>query len=330
MNINMLLINYINNTIYESIYNIVQLLLIMLIVLSLSSLLTVLERKGLASSQRRIGPSYNGWFGLLQIVQDGIKLVYKDFYKNNNVNNKYIALSCIMNFIYSYILFLFIYIDLILYINISFILLIILILLMINHISIVICGIIINNSKWTMLSSIRLVIVFIIYDIILLLLFFILLPNNNLGISNIYFNNIFNLNSYVFNQDSYCNLIKYPILFLIYLFIILIESGRVPIDIIEAESELVAGYSIEYGGFLYALFASAEYSVMLFHSFLLSIIFLSYSSFYMVFVYIMIIFLAFIIIRSTLPRVIYTHLLSFSFHYMLPIPLLTTVIFYLC
>ena len=112
----------------------------MLIVLSLSSLLTVLERKGLASSQRRIGPSYNGWYGLVQIAQDGIKLVYKDYNLNNNINNKYIFLSCVMNFIYSYILFLFIYIDLTLCVNISFLLLIVIILLMINHISIILCG----------------------------------------------------------------------------------------------------------------------------------------------------------------------------------------------
>ena len=95
----------------ESIYNVLQLLLIMLIVLSLSSLLTVLERKGLASSQRRIGPSYNGWFGLLQIVMDGIKLVFKDYNKYNNINNKYIMISCVLNFVYSYLLFLFIYVD---------------------------------------------------------------------------------------------------------------------------------------------------------------------------------------------------------------------------
>ena len=307
----------------NSIYNIIQLLLIMLIVLSLSSLLTVLERKGLAASQRRIGPSYNGWFGLIQIVQDGIKLIYKDYNKNNNMNNKYIVISCILNFIYSYLLFLFLYIDLILYINISFLLLIVLIVLMINHISIILCGIVINNSKWTSLSSIRLIIIFIIYDIVLLLLFFLLLPiNNNPIMFHIYLNNWFNLNNYILTQYSYINIIKYPILFLIYLLIILIECGRIPIDLIEAESELISGYTIEYSGFLYALFASAEYSVMLFHSFLLSILFFSYHSFSITIVYITIIFLIFIIIRSTLPRVIYTHLLILMYHYIIPIPLI--------
>ena len=173
----------------HSVYNLLQALLRMLIILSLASLLTVLERKGLASSQRRIGPSYNGWFGLVQIVQDGLKLIYKDYNLNNNVNNKYIVLSCIMNFIYSCFLFLFIYIDLVLYLNISFILLLVIILLMINHISVILCGFLINNSKWTMLSSIRLIILFIIYDIILILMYILLLPNNGIGYDNLFINN---------------------------------------------------------------------------------------------------------------------------------------------
>ena len=44
----------------------------------ISSLLTVLERKVLSICHRRIGPSYNGWYGLMQIIADGIKLIYKD------------------------------------------------------------------------------------------------------------------------------------------------------------------------------------------------------------------------------------------------------------
>lgn len=321
----------INNNIFidfsknESIYNILQLLLIMLIVLSLSSLLTVLERKGLASSQRRLGPSYNGWFGLVQIVMDGIKLVFKDYNRYNNINNKYIIVSCVLNFVFSYLLFVFIYIDLILYINLSFLVLFLILILMINHITIIICGIVINNSKWTILSSIRLILLYFMYDIIFMLILLFLSPN--IGIGFYYVNNIMNLNQYIDTQSYYINLIKYPFLFFIYVFIVLIEAGRIPVDLIESESELIAGYSIEYSGFLYALFASAEYSITLFHSILLSVLFFSYSSFYILFFHITIVFIFFIIIRSTLPRFKYTNLFGVTFHYLLPITLLFIILF---
>jgi NADH-quinone oxidoreductase subunit H len=319
MNIRMNTIINIYSIRNESIYNVLQILLIMLIVLSLSSLLTVLERKGLASSQRRLGPSYNGWFGLVQIVMDGIKLVYKDYNRYNNINNKYIMISCILNFVYSYLLFIFIYIDLILYINMSFLMLFMILVLMINHITIIICGIVINNSKWTILSSIRLILLYFMYDIIFILIIVLLSPNIN--ITFYYINNILNLNQYIESQYYCINLFKYPILFFIYMFIVLIEAGRIPIDLIESESELIAGYSIEYSGFLYALFASAEYSITLFHSILLSILFFSYYSFYFLFIHITFLFIVFVIIRSTLPRFKYTHLFSLTFNYLLPITL---------
>ena len=111
---------------------------------------------------------------------------------------------------------------------------------------------------------------------------------------------------------------------------VLIEGGRIPVDLIEAESELISGYSIEYSGFLYALFASAEYSVILFHSFLFCVLFMCSSSFYVSYFWITFLFLVFIIVRSTLPRVIYSHLLVSCYHYLLPVPflyLLASVVF---
>ena len=169
----------------------------------------------------------------------------------------------------------------------------IIIILMINHITIIICGIVINNSKWTILSSIRLILLYFMYDIIFLLILLYLSPINNIGISLLYNSNNLNLNNYIESQFYYINLFKYPILLYIYTFIVLIEAGRIPIDLIESESELISGYSIEYSGFLYALFASAEYSIILFHSILLSLLFFSYYSFYILFFHITFLFFIF-------------------------------------
>ena len=71
--------------------------------------------------------------------------------------------------------------------------------------------------------------------------------------SSVYILHMLGLSSYT-GYSSIVGIYYSPLLGPIYLFIVLIESGRIPIDLIEAESELISGYSIEYGGFLYGLF----------------------------------------------------------------------------
>lgn len=54
----------------------------------------------------------------------------------------------------------------------------------------------------------------------------------------------------------------------------LLETNRAPFDLAEAESELVAGYSVEIGGFFFALFYLGEYFHLFFFSCVTSILFL--------------------------------------------------------
>jgi len=64
-----------------------------------------------------------------------------------------------------------------------------------------------------------------------------------------------------------------PVAFFLYLFSGIAETNRVPFDLPEAESELVAGYFTEYSGIRYSLFFMAEYTSMLVVSLLASIMF---------------------------------------------------------
>jgi len=54
------------------VYSTIELVVLLLLVLVVAFLVTVLERKVLASGLRRTGPSYCGWFGLVQIAGDGL------------------------------------------------------------------------------------------------------------------------------------------------------------------------------------------------------------------------------------------------------------------
>jgi|ERR1712137_2429 len=322
-------INIININI-KSFYYIPQIIILMVFILAISSLLTVLERKGLASFQRRIGPSYHGWFGLLQIVADGIKLVFKDssllgFFRSSITSSSNAFTTMILpplwSFVWSYLVFAIWWSDYSLSINIPFIFLAFFVIQGISHIGIVICGLF-TQSRWTVLGSLRSLILYIVYDLVLLVSWFILLPHNKIGCNFYESSNFGTINSFIDSQPIW-NLFLYPWLVLLFLIAILVESGRIPSDLTEAESELVSGYNIEFGGFLYALFASAEYSAMFFNSLLLSLLLLGGGSILSLFLKSSFVFLLFIAIRATLPRLRYTDLLIFSWSYAIPFQVLS-------
>ena len=122
----------------------------------------------------------------------------------------------------------------------------------------------------------------------------------------IYLNNTFNLNDLLLFQIYSPNFFPlFPIACLFFISI-LAETNRPPFDLPEAESELIAGYLIEYGGFAFASIYLAEYGFILFMSFLFSILFFgTFISFFSLFI-----IFSFIWVRATLPRLRYDHLLS--------------------
>lgn len=56
--------------------------------------------------------------------------------------------------------------------------------------------------------------------------------------------------------------------------VFLLETNRAPFDLAEAESELVGGYTVEYGGFFFGLYYLGEYLHLFFFSLTISILFL--------------------------------------------------------
>ena len=130
-------------------------------------------------------------------------------------------------------------------------------------------------------------------------------------------------------QDRVWFFIPQLIGFLIYLTTAVAETNRAPFDLVEAESELVAGFHTEYSGLRFGLFFIAEYMNMISVSCIAALLFLGgwNAPFGLTFIPGIVWFLIkvglflflYIWLRATLPRIRYDRLMAFGWKVLLPL-----------
>lgn len=162
-----------------------------------------------------------------------------------------------------------------------------------------------GGSRYSVLGGLRAAAQLISYEIVFGFLFFPLILEAGSA----------NLISIMASQEVWFCFV-HPILFLIFLILILAETNRAPFDLPEAESELVAGFNVEYSSAGFTVLFLAEYNSMLLMSALGAVTFLGGFGFYnspLSFAVKAILFCFFIIaIRGILPRYRYDQLMRIS------------------
>lgn len=270
--------------------------------------ITLIERKIMGRMQRREGPMIEGRYGIIQPILDGIKLILKESIIPIQSNTLLYILSPILSLLLSLIIFSVIPIYNNIYISYETpSILYILVILSINVYSIIYGGWG-SNSKYSRLGSMRSISQLISYEISIGILTMIIIHINNTQ----YINNI------IYRQIYISNIwIIIPVIILL-LITLIAESNRPPFDLPEAESELIAGYLVEYGGFKFAAIYLAEYLYVFFFSILLSLLFFGSS---LISIYSYITIYIFIWIRATEPRVKYKELIRLGWLNILPLSL---------
>lgn len=254
------------NNVYIITGQILSPLILIIFLLVAVAFFTLSERKGMASIQRRLGPNVVGFWGLLQPLADGLKLILKEIVIPRKANNKLFFFSPFLTFVTSLLGWSVIPFgngNTLADINYS-------ILFIFTISSLSIYGILISgwasNSRYSFLGSLRSAAQMISYEInIGFILIGVILCTGSLNLGQIVINQV--------NHTIWYIIPMYP-LAMIFLISMLAETNRAPFDLPEAEAELVSGYNTEYSSITFALFFLGEYSNMLLMSSLLTILFL--------------------------------------------------------
>jgi NADH-quinone oxidoreductase subunit H len=128
-----------------------------------------------------------------------------------------------------------------------------------------------------------------------------------------------------------------PVSAIIFYIANLAETGRAPFDLIEAESELVAGYNIEYSGMKFGLFMANEFIHAFTANLLFAVVFLGGWSGpgatqvpLLGFVYLMIktaiVYIPSLILRATIPRVRIDQMMSFNWKFLVPVSIVNVLV----
>ena len=311
---------------------IIGIILILSFVLTTVMVFIWLERRLVGRFQIRLGPNRAGRFGLLQPIADTIKVLIKEDIVPARGDKWVHWLAPIVVFVPALMVFAVIPIApahdganaILADLNIG-----ILYIIAIGTLGII--GIFMagwaSNNKYSMIGAMRAVAQMISYEIPMVLsIIGVLLMVGSLQMGKIV------------SEQTIPFILLQPLGFLIYFIGASAELNRCPMDLLEAESEIVAGYHTEYSGIKFSLFYLAEYGNALAVSAITATLFLGgwkqpFSQEFFILPpwlwFVIKVFTVFFIImwiRSTLPRLRVDQLMGFAWKFLVPLALINILI----
>jgi NADH-quinone oxidoreductase subunit H len=302
---------------------------IILVIIGLCSVLflTLGERKVIGRIQDRPGPNRWGPFGIFQPVADGIKMLTKEDIVPSGADYWVHLVAPILIMIPALLIYAVLPFgeglrgtDL----NIG--ILYIVALGSIGTIAVLMAGWS-SNNKYALLGSFRVVAQLISYEIPMVLsIVAVVLLSGSMSMVKIV------------EGQTVPYIVAMPLVFLVYLVAAFAELYRAPFDMIEADSELVAGYFTEYSGMKFVMFFMAEYVNLLAMSAIVTTLFLGgwrffglerllplLSPFIFLAKCVAVVFL-FWWVRGTFPRIRIDHLLALAWKFLVPLALVNLMI----
>jgi NADH-quinone oxidoreductase subunit H len=246
---------------------VLKILVIVLPVMGAVAYITLAERKVIGYIQVRIGPNRVGPRGLLQPIADALKLIMKETIIPTSANKVLFLIAPVLAFAPAIAAFAVVpFGEGLILSNIDAGLLYILAITSMGVYGVIIAGWA-SNSKYAFLGALRSAAQIVSYEIAMgFALVGVIMAGGSLNLVDI-----------VNAQDgSLLHWFWIPLfpLFIIYYLSGVAETNRAPFDVAEGESEIVAGFHVEYSSMTFSIFFLAEYSAMILISLLTSLMFL--------------------------------------------------------
>jgi len=218
---------------------------------------TYWERKILAWMHVRIGPNRVGWKGVLQPFADVIKMLLKEIVVPTNANKFLFLTAPVLSLVPAFAVWAVVPLsDTFVIANIDAGLLYVLALTSLGIYGVILAGWA-SNSKYALLGAMRSAAQMVAYEIAMgFALVGVLMAGGSLKLGDI-----------ILAQQgtSFLSWFIWPLfpLFIVYFISGVAETNRAPFDVAEGESEIVAGFHVEYSGIAFGLFFLAEYANMI-------------------------------------------------------------------
>lgn len=256
------------------VWTLLKILCITLPLLGLVAYLTYWERKMIGRMHIRMGPSYVGPMGLLQPIADAVKMMFKEIIVPMNANKGLFIIAPIMTIMPALAAWAVIPFGpetVLADVNAG-------LLYLMAITSLEVYGVIIagwaSNSKYAFLAAMRASAQMVSYELAIgFVLVTVLLVAGSLNMTDIVMTQTTGQFADMGLNFLSWNWLPLLPLLVIYMISAVAETNRHPFDVVEGESEIVAGHMVEYSGMTFAVFFLAEYANMILLSCLAAIMF---------------------------------------------------------
>jgi NADH-quinone oxidoreductase subunit H len=320
------------------VWALIRIIVTILPLLGLVAYLTLWERKAIGWSQIRPGPNRVGPLGLLTPIADAVKLIFKEIIRPTASNKMLFFVAPVMTIMPALAAWAVIPFDPgVVLADVNAGLLFVMAITSLEVYGVIIAGWA-SNSKYAFLGALRASAQMVSYEIAMgFALVVVLMVSGTMNIGE-----IVTLQGKGMMADRGLTFLSWnwlPLLpiFFVYFISGLAETNRHPFDVVEGESEIVAGHMVEYSGMAFAMFFLAEYANMILVSTLCVIMFLGgwlppfgfldvVPHFIWLFAKVFCVVSMFLWVRATFPRYRYDQIMRLGWKIFIPVTLVWLVV----